>query len=121
MCTEKIIQEILDDQVFHKLGWNPDEQQFDWDFDLAELPGTEENRAAVRKQIEESVEYKWAPTDVETIIAVAEYGTSSGTWMPCVAYRNAEAVMAEFGDEILEFIFERGADGVPPKEACVAW
>tara|TARA_R100000951_G_scaffold34131_1_gene29106 strand:- start:198 stop:596 length:399 start_codon:yes stop_codon:yes gene_type:complete len=53
---------------------------------------------------------------------LAEYGCAGGTYMPAVTYFDAQQTMAEHGDEVTEYIWERLGE-VPevPKDERESW
>jgi len=115
------IEQIIENPTTYDLTWESYHERFTWNEEISELKITKFSQSAVRVAMEETIEFDWTPNEISTIVDVAKYGTGSGTWMPCVTYFEAESVMHEFGDEILQYIFESGMDDVPPRDACMSW
>lgn len=57
---------------------------------------------------------------VSEIDAVCEGGCASGAWMPAVTYWEAQTIMNEHGDDVLEFI-EDILDEAPSPERGSSW
>ena len=56
---------------------------------------------AVQQDQPEWIEYELERYDIEAII---QDGCASGTYMPAVTYYKANKMMAEYGDDVLEYI-----------------
>ena len=65
---------------------------------------------------------EWISSDIDThdVAAICEGGCASGAYMPAVTYSEAAEVIAEYGDDVLEYI-ENTLGELPALPEGVSW
>ena len=69
-------------------------------------------------QVPDWIDISFSPND---IAAVNQGGCASGAYMPAVEYYTASRLMAEHGDDVLDYLQNYGAGELPKPPNDISW